>query len=134
MDAVRLKAAIFGEMDGSEPQLLPGVTEPDLLRELVTTRHYEGFDGEVLSIRRRAKVLWEAERQQAKLLLMEVISTDLNPFGEELLTGFSETMDGDEAADFLTTNPKILEFIPIKPSVAKVSIARESYGAHSKLP
>jgi hypothetical protein len=127
-EAVHLKAGIFGEVKGNERQLLRGVSESELLRELVTTKHHAAFDAEAIGMRGRARVLWESEKQQAKNLIIELVSTDLNPLGEELLAGFAEAMEGGEAADLLKTNSAAL-LILVKHNPVLATSPRLWYGS-----
>lgn len=106
-DATHLKKAIFGQRTRSNNRFLLGVTEADLLRELITTKHYAVFDSETLNIHDRAKILWKGQREVAKSLLLELDHTRLNPLGDNFFSGIAAATTKVDVSEFLERNPDI---------------------------
>jgi hypothetical protein len=107
-DAAQLKKVIFGQRTHNDSRFLSGVTEADLLRELITTRHYAVFDRETLNLHDRAKVLWKRQREVAKSLILELDHTHLNPLGDGFLSGIAASITEADVSEFLERNLDVL--------------------------
>jgi hypothetical protein len=93
-DAVRLKTTLLGNKDNNVQKPLlnaPVAPEADLLRELITTKHYSAFDAKALGIRNRANLLVENNPLLASELTYVLVGAELTPIGDEFLAGICES-------------------------------------------
>jgi tetratricopeptide (TPR) repeat protein len=118
----QLKTAIYGGYRGEGSVFLPHFSETELLRELLTTSHYQIFDPKMLKIRQRAKELWQNDRLRAKELLSLTIKSNLNVLGEEFLKGLSDGFELTEITEFAENkNALIYIFVRLNPNIATSS-------------
>lgn len=81
--------------------------EQDILRALATTDKYSSFDVEkVLDDQLLARLL--ASPQSARRLVWELFRSNLNPFGDQLLTALVSSMDAEDAQDIVREHPQLL--------------------------
>lgn len=121
-DANGLKTAIYGGEDRERSNFLPSFNEAELLRELVTTNHYQIFDFKALNVRQRAKELWKNDRAGAKELVFLIMRNSLNVLGEEFLKGLSEGFELSEIREFTENkNALIYVFVRLNPNIATSS-------------
>lgn len=109
--ALRLKQALFGGPSNSKIQLLPWISEADILRVLVTSEHYSAFSPSSLLIRERAKALLDSDHEAAIELTLHIITGDITPRGEEFLTGVCESVSIEDALYLAQKKPGLLPLI-----------------------
>lgn len=95
-EGVRLKRRIFGPFRESQRSLLRDFDEPDLLRILGVTKSHRAFSLEMLEMRPRAYRLWKAGSDKFFETIINLIGTDINPLGEEILLGAADAARPNE--------------------------------------
>jgi len=130
----RLKQAILGDVPSTIPPL-PKYSEPELLRELATTDHYDAFDAGILRVRERAKDLMSRAPSQAKALISNLLEYKLNRLGEEMILGMSEAVTVNDALDLAAQKYDLLFiFAKYNPALfAAPQVWRESYDRQREL-
>ncbi len=114
-----LKTRIFGPFAGRYSSILKGKTESDILRILAFTKHHSIFSPEILRLRSRAKSLWERRNEEAVNLVIDLIGTDINPLGEEILLGISEVIQTHELLELSNEYPGLqYVFVDRNPDLA----------------
>ena len=95
-DGSPLKKRIFGPLSKKQHSLLTGTDEPDLLRALATTKHHSMFSSKMLQIRSRTCSLWSEKKTKFHAIIIDLIGTDINSIGEEILISVAEIIQPDE--------------------------------------
>jgi hypothetical protein len=110
-EAVHLKQALFGGNEFQKEFLRVNASESELLSGLTTTTSHSAFDPSSLSIRNRAKGLYEENREKANRLALNILIQEITPFGEEYLTGVCEVISVEDALSLTTHHPGLLPLI-----------------------
>ncbi len=85
-DGRRLKIDLLGD---SGERLF---ATKDVLSALATSTASEAFDAEAIGVQRRARELWQHDRDAASSLLRELIDGPLNPLGAEMLSALCDAV------------------------------------------
>jgi hypothetical protein len=106
---VSLKIGLFLEaVAGKEERLIPNVNGSQLLAELLTSRYHNAFASKYLDIQELAKKYWDDHRAEAKELLFKLVDSELNPLGEEFLTGISKAINTYDAFVLSRERPELM--------------------------
>ena len=118
-DGKLLKKRIFGPFTKKQRSLLEYFDEPRLLWALALTSHQSIFSPDKLEIRSRASSLWREGSDQFHDIIIELIETDINPLGEEILVGIAEVVEPDELLKVSRIHPGMLfVFVERRPALA----------------
>jgi hypothetical protein len=130
----RLKQVLFGGT-AAKPKFVPNFSEMKLLRELAVTDHYAAFDAETLKLRERAKKLVYHEPDKFKKIIIDLLDCEVNPLGEEIITGISEVITLTDALELAAQRYSLLfVFAKYNPSLlAMPAIWRESMDRQREL-
>lgn len=107
-DGIRLKRRIFGPFEKNQRSLMKDFDESDLLRTLAVTDYYEVFSSELLNLRSRACDLWSERNNKFIEIVIELIGTDINPLGEEILLGAADAARSDQLLQLSKKKPGLV--------------------------
>lgn len=114
-----LKKTIFGPFTRNQKSLLENFDEPDLLKVLALTRYQRVFSARELKVRSRTRSLWEIKNDKFRHVIVELLESEVNSLGEEVLIGVAEVIQPDELLKLAKSNPSIsFIFIEKKPELA----------------
>ncbi len=116
----RLKCLLFGN---SRPDALHlDYDERDVLLALGTTKDFQSFDTEALSIKNRVGRLSVEDPDSARWLIEQLFRSTLTPIAEDILAGLVATIDQGTASGVAREQPKFLPgLFRAKPSLASSS-------------
>lgn len=128
-DARNLKAIIYGDHRSNNNlslDIFSTYNESTLLKELLTTKHYNSFNIETLNFMERANKLWKYNKWEAQELITDIISANLNPLGESFLSYISESLEPYDLINLGSENAALLHiFLNLNPSLAASSVLWE---------
>src|SRR6266513_2985155 len=100
------------------PKFLPRFSESDLLSALATTKNHEAFDGDILKVRKRAKKFTHNQRDEVKKLVIDLLDQEVNPLGQKIIGGISESLTPSEVFELSAQRYQLLfVFIKYNPSL-----------------
>lgn len=118
-DGIHLKRRIFGPFEKNQRSLMKDFDESDLLRTLAVTDYYEIFCSDSLNLRSRAYDLWSKSNHKFIEIGIELIGTDINPLGEEILLGSADAARSDQLLQLSKKNPGLVfVFVERNPCLA----------------
>ncbi len=110
-EALHLKQALFGGNEFQKEFIRVNASELELLSCLITTSSHAPLDPSSLSIRKRARLLYEEHPKDATRLASDVLAGEITPFGEEYLTGVCESITVQDALVLTVRNPGLFPLI-----------------------
>ena len=93
---------------GGTTALTGNCTEHDILRALATTDKYSSFDAASLLDDQTVARLFTVSPQPTRRLVGELFRSNLNPFGDHLLTALVGAMDAEDAQEIVCEQPQLL--------------------------
>lgn len=111
-EAAHLKLAILSnEMAGKENAFFSNDMKASLLRTLFTTNKYQPFKLKDKALVNYATGMWETAPEQAKDLILELFSSNLNALGESFLSEMLRLIKLDQAVEIFRRNPDVIPII-----------------------
>jgi hypothetical protein len=118
-EGVRLKEAVTSPGKSKDSRLFDFINESDLLWALARTRGYDAFSAESLQLRSRGQAQWNTGNIVFRKRVCELVTTDINPLGEDLLAGVVDVMQGHDLVSLSAGDHRIVfAFVERKPSLA----------------
>lgn len=131
-DAISMKEAIYVGSFKLD-KYLPIANEFELIKELSTTPYYSAFNNEYLNIQERVIKLWNIDKWEAKQLILDLINSELNPLGEELIKGIIARMDFTDIIEFIRERPNLLFlFIRNNPDLLTIKDMWDNYSEQGR--
>jgi hypothetical protein len=116
-DGVAVKAAILGPSTNGRSTLIENISESDMLCALAHFDRPSALSAESLQLRSRAQALWH-EDAEFQGCVRRLLTTHVNPLGEELLAGVADVISPAELVRFSRGDHRLVfAFVERKPAL-----------------
>jgi len=116
-DGIVIKVAILGPWTNGHSILMENVSESEILRALAYFDTPSALSAESLQLRSRASALWYKDAQFQECV-RRLLTTYVNPLGEELLAGVADAISAAELARFSRDDHRLVfAFVERKPAL-----------------